>query len=1027
MKRIIFLLLAVLCMGCLSSFAQIQDSVVLAPMHETSDMTELQTLANSGTSTFAATAQSSFPINSSHMMVSPDINNMIRSIYTSADKYTGVANIGIPVYNMELSGSSLPISLSYCATGIRADDIASSVGLGWRLSAGGKISRVVRGKPDKEDSYSQLTQSADIYSWKYSNFRTRYDQNWDTQPDMYFFELPGLSGSFVMDGNKQIHTVPYQNIKIEKSGYKFKIYDEQGTCYYFNTSENTWESTKDVGTYVSTWFLDKIEFLNGDAIQFKYIKGSNYIFFTNNWQSCMIFTQGITDPNYRYYEEDMNQRKEINTHIIIQSPVYLDQITYRDQQIDFSYDTDRTDILNMKRLNKITVSKVSQGETNQTRNFELLYGTFNNQSVKLTGLREVGDSTLLRSICNFEYYEDRSLPARGSLSVDHWGYYNAANILTNISICPSIILKSDIDEDALQGVFAGDVSKAPVLEYTRAQSLKKITYPNGGSKEFVYELHHGFNMQIMGNEDAGGLRIKRIIEKASDTAIPSIYSYEYSGGVIYDDIKNYTLYHTKYVSNSQKQYIFYVSSKNMNPSVDYYGASVVYSSVKEILPNGSYVIYDYTSMKDYPDLLPKLFNSNTSSVIQDKNVVEKSGMTPKTSRSWGRNLLVHKTSYDTNHNMIDSITYEYKIDSSKMISIPGHTAYERITQGSAPVGKYCVGEYYSVSCPVLLQKQTIHKGKYNLPGETLYIYNSHNQISIIDVRQPDGTYVNTKFKYPQDLSPIYPNSVLSHIVARNARIPIEEVFYKDGHVYSAVGRSFRFNEMNSNAVVLDSEKTLAEQAPIFAGDFAPVVSTSTGLQFNNYYKDDKKFLDYNATGQLLCYQDEKGVNHSFVYQNSTKPIATVLNARHSDNPALNQVYFNNFETYTGIPGMPARSGVMSRYVGSYTLDKKLAPGSYVVTFYHESGWRRQTKPLQITSANTYPTIDFGSTAYGFIDDLSILPQNATISTCIHVPGWGNTMESDERGQATYTEYNTVGLPLTIKDNTKTIVKKFEYK
>ena len=61
---------------------------------------------------------------------------------------TGVPNISIPLYNIKAGNYTLPISISYHASGIKTDDVATCVGLGWVLNAGGAITRTVRGLPD---------------------------------------------------------------------------------------------------------------------------------------------------------------------------------------------------------------------------------------------------------------------------------------------------------------------------------------------------------------------------------------------------------------------------------------------------------------------------------------------------------------------------------------------------------------------------------------------------------------------------------------------------------------------------------------------------------------------------------------------------------------------------------------------------------------------------------------------------------------------------------------------------------------
>src|SRR6476620_10073918 len=62
--------------------------------------------------------------------------------------YTGVPNISIPLYTVKFRDISVPISISYHASGIKVAEEAGQIGLGWVLNAGGVISRTVIGADD---------------------------------------------------------------------------------------------------------------------------------------------------------------------------------------------------------------------------------------------------------------------------------------------------------------------------------------------------------------------------------------------------------------------------------------------------------------------------------------------------------------------------------------------------------------------------------------------------------------------------------------------------------------------------------------------------------------------------------------------------------------------------------------------------------------------------------------------------------------------------------------------------------------
>src|SRR5579859_6110682 len=52
---------------------------------------------------------------------------------------TGTAQVNIPIYTVTNDALSIPISLNYNTSGIKVEEAATWVGLGWNLSAGGSI------------------------------------------------------------------------------------------------------------------------------------------------------------------------------------------------------------------------------------------------------------------------------------------------------------------------------------------------------------------------------------------------------------------------------------------------------------------------------------------------------------------------------------------------------------------------------------------------------------------------------------------------------------------------------------------------------------------------------------------------------------------------------------------------------------------------------------------------------------------------------------------------------------------------
>ncbi|WP_090471442.1 hypothetical protein [Mucilaginibacter sp. OK268] len=144
-------------------------------------------------------------------------------------KYTGVPDISIPLYQVKEGDIQVPVSLSYHASGIKVEENASWVGLGWTLNAGGVITRTIKGKPDENGyanaqipslllnpqpgtpNYCDAWNSA-LYVYLVGNSNFGYD----SEPDAYYYNFNGISGKFVFDQNGVPYTIPYQKIKIER-------------------------------------------------------------------------------------------------------------------------------------------------------------------------------------------------------------------------------------------------------------------------------------------------------------------------------------------------------------------------------------------------------------------------------------------------------------------------------------------------------------------------------------------------------------------------------------------------------------------------------------------------------------------------------------------------------------------------------------------------------------------------------------------------------------------------------------------
>lgn len=399
----------------------------------------------------------------------------MRSIDVPVDKYTGVANIRVPITEIKVSeDKSVPVVLSYQASGIKVSDVATTVGLGWRLSAGGRITRAVRSRPDDMDHYEAFEQITDDATWTYDYFEARikdeFDDLVDTEPDLFYFDYPGGGGMFVFDTDGVPRTIPGQNIDIGYDSGRFTITDKNGTEYFYATTEETrykiLDENENEGSYISTWFLNHIRYADGALIVFNYNSGNTYTY--ENPAKLIeigVYETMKFDSDNRVYEVT-NKDPEVkhvynkSMQITVSKPKYLSSIRFKDYIVGFSYDDQRSDIEGMQQLNQITAS---YGEKH-TLKYRLDYGTFANGSLKLKSVKDVSISDDPRNVCSFDYYEEIDLPSRLSYTKDHWGYYNGdrkysvwqpeTDIYSRIS--GKAIHVSGIDKNAFAGICTGE-------------------------------------------------------------------------------------------------------------------------------------------------------------------------------------------------------------------------------------------------------------------------------------------------------------------------------------------------------------------------------------------------------------------------------------------------------------------------------------------------------------------------------------------------------------------------------------------
>ncbi|WP_207515624.1 hypothetical protein [Longitalea luteola] len=400
--------------------------------------------------------------------------------------YTGVANINIPLYEVKNKDISIPISLAYHSSGIKVEEEASWVGLGWSLMSGGSITRMVRGLDDipvagavigYPDSYMPATigsggkyyEPADPSQVETDKMHLGEAINGreDTEPDIFIFNFNGRSGKFVFK-KRSSPSMPLEpllisqedvDIKVSRSPqtnhYQWIVTDEKGMKYYFGTPESTTtrsgtgdrEYTADQmapeglpSNVVSTWYLDKIVSPTGAEVSFRYYRSDLVGRGTQRILSRSQVKKHVKRINaYNGCTVPMNSFSYYSTYTVVHD-VYLKEIIFPAGKIEFVL-SDREDIEPVpggepftyaKKVEEVLVSRAAGNNTYALLKKYIFNYTYTDLGIGYAGKRlrllSLTESNGTTNLPPYLFaYNSLALPEKDSKAIDHWGYYNGAN------------------------------------------------------------------------------------------------------------------------------------------------------------------------------------------------------------------------------------------------------------------------------------------------------------------------------------------------------------------------------------------------------------------------------------------------------------------------------------------------------------------------------------------------------------------------------------------------------------------------
>ena len=440
---------------------------------------------------------------------------------TRVGMFTGSTNLTLPLVTYKTKTLEVPVTLSYNNGGITVDKTSGNAGLGWIMSCGGVISRIVRDKKDENGAGTSFAGPAvfgEGQTQERFDYYTQISQNVvDSEPDLYSFNFNGNSGQFIFDSNDNIFMLKACKIKITYNTLGFIATDTNGVQYHFTTKEYTHYTTSitnhiysppEIAT--SAWYLTKIIHPCGDEIYFEYTD-TDYTYTSSTAQtiSKMIeFEPGVcTSSQYQngfrvsyIYENILDVvGKKL-------SRIYSNNSHFG--QLNFSYDINDADIQGFPKISGMSL-KDNGGTSIENLQFQYLTTANNRMFLK--------DITYLNpeKKYSFDYINPQNLPNRLSFSQDIWGYYNGKS--------NSMVLPEGLEGYELENYEFGGANRKPDFVYTPTGMLQKITYPTKGFTTFDYEPNDAYG-SVTVNPAPTTRRVQAILPSGNEEEEISILS-----------------------------------------------------------------------------------------------------------------------------------------------------------------------------------------------------------------------------------------------------------------------------------------------------------------------------------------------------------------------------------------------------------------------------------------------------------------------------------------------------------------------
>ncbi len=912
--------------------------------------------------TLQISAQSNMRLEGELQTPSADSWKMVKNGEVGANLYTGTVNLSIPFYTYKDKDFEIPIVFNYASNGLMPNLKAGVLGPDWTLNVGGTITVDVKGIPDyTNDQYGdqgffQLSkQNTNQFSnpgiWRVvnpadvsvssgmfppflifcpDNSITSSTVKYDAEPDIYHFNFMGYSGTF----HRGFNNVTYiYNTNTNNKDFKV-VFDDNFTYINITTSDgykyifSTYATNSDLifEPIVSdlkrrvAWKLSKIVAPNGRKVTFNY---DSYFSTT-----CTPASFDITGTLFNCPPPDLNlQNNPVQEagkqweHAIVESEKYNLMISSiqieNGPTINFSYNelsesnsdafnpNVNPNIIQHKTCFRLTGINVISPESSTLKSCSLSYIN-NNSGAKinfLNGINISGEGQYTLSYYNWNS-STYSFPGNGTLSVDHWGYYNGKNNnnATGFPFLKLGYLTSNYDEVITSNYRNSDAN------YAKTGMLEKIIYPTGGYSVFDYESNdystvfkrissNNFNHAGISESGlCGGLRLKSIYNYTALNQQADSRLFEYLEGTSSSGILlHFPRYNVKYNA------ITSVSPGGLAEiNIDYYsssvqsfsGAHIEYSKVTEKRSDNSKIEYTFTNSLTSNKYVDEIQISN---IVNEPTIwygnwnIDKSYIcsvtAPVVSKEGERGKLIRKDIFKSYSDASPLYSEIYAYNTNKILATDNIPVYLVRKFGYTTVNV----DNYKLLTKSIIENQS----GYSITNDKKYSYNSKEQLIREAILDSKGDSLITKYTFVTDIpeyqittGSVYRAMLDSNIISYPLK---EEVYLKRGGGSEVLISGKKYTYVNP----VTTNKAIVKISKIESYD-----------KINDVWYTEIEYLSFDNKGNILESKDRNGIYTSYVWgYNGLYMVAKV------ENLDLNTLK-NSSSTFSSISTSPL-SGAIS--------------------------------------------------------------------------------------------------------------------